>query len=282
MFTLGGNEAAESKKEAAMENIPHTDTSHELVLAAVYAVNKAAKKQRDLRYDCLELLREEEVDGFPPAGVRDELERKGLNWSIELNGVAFAPFAYAPAFRREKQTNPEKWPDAHGMAIDELILMGREYDEDDDEYMAALAEQEKLAEEAINAAEETIGGLHEILHSAKERKKRLCQLKADAIAKLQVPFVGFHRGEGQHELYAFFNEDDYGFHMPVRFNYDEGYWEITSVEEVDEALWDLGDEMPELLNDDVVSMISAEVNEEKLLGLSEDEAVAILEEYLAG
>lgn len=266
------------ESEAKQQEVPRNT-----VIAAVYTVSKAAKKQRDLGNGTVKLLVDGDIDGVPPTDVQMELARKGLReWDIELNDTSFSPFAYAPAFRYEKQANPEKWPDAHGMAIDELEFMGRGYDEDDDKYMKALKEQEALAEEAINAAEAVINALHEILHSAKERKKRLYQLKADAIAKLQVPFAGFHRGEGQHELYAFFAEGDYGFHMPIYFNCDEGYWEITGVEEVDEALWDLGDEMPELLHDDVVDMISAEVNEEKSLGLSEDEAVAILEEYLAG
>lgn len=282
MLILGGNKAAENEKDVTMKKDEHaTEISRGDILAAIRVIDDAAETQRNLHDDTLKLLIYEDADGFPSANVQTELNRRGLKWDIDLNGVSLAPFAYAPAFHSERQENPEKWPDARDTAINELEIMRMPYDDDDEEYMAALAKQEKLAEVAIDAAEATIEGLHEILRNAKERWKYLRVLEAEAITKLRIPFTGFYYDKSEHVLHACFKEGSGDFRMLVPLDENAGCWEETGVEEVDELLWGLGCDLPELLPNDTVDVMSAEANKEKSFGFSEDEAIAIVKDFLA-
>lgn len=260
-----------SKKQTAKRNA---------VIAAVCAVSKAAEKQWNLGNEGQQLLVDEDVDASLSADMQAALDIRGLEWNISLNGASFSPFAYAPASYDERRARPEKWPDAHGMAIDELELMGRAYDDDNVEYMKALAEQEKMAQKAIDAAEATITGLHEIVRAAKGRWKCLRALEAETISKFCIPFVGFRHDKCERELYACFKEGSYDFCMLVPFDESEGRWDEIGVETVDELLWGLGCGLPELLIDDGSDVAGAKGNEGKLSELSEEEAIAIVKEYL--
>lgn len=268
-------------------------------LAATYVVSKAAKVERDLKDEVAAALYDPGHDlESPSSTLLERLAEKGAEWDVTI-------FDYTePALALLADPNYGESRDYSNLALFELRdVRGIECD-DSEEYEALLEQLTEEASEAVCAAKRTQEALHKIMRGCKERSRSLYSLKHRALVKLGVPFIGFHRSKTGDVIFAFLAEGAYGYHIPLRKRadsydpapeewQDDGYfnrccedscsWEMSHIPAVDAALelLNASGSQPAYLSEEEIGRISSRIDTDKSLGLGVEEAIVILEEFLA-
>lgn len=167
----------------------------ERYLAALYVLNKEAKRLRDLRRNLMGFLFER-VD--PSEELEAYLHAEGIpTRNEEGRPINLVDFDYEETQARETcSALSDVLGNTEGAeALDEML-------------------------DHITACREAISTMHKLLSTMKEEQRRLYALKQKAVSTLGIPFVGYHRG-AHGELYEYYRQDEYGFHCPTDLDENE-------------------------------------------------------------
>lgn len=197
---------ADEKRKAVQRNrksnganttrgITMTACKDERYLAALYVLNKEAKRLRDLRRSLVDFLFEK-ID--PSKELEAYLHAEGIPTRNEDGRpINLVDFDYEEAQARE------------ACSVLSDVLGNTEGAEALDEML-----------DRITACREAISTMHELLSTMKDEQRSLYALKQQAVSTLGIPFVGYHKG-AHGELYEYYRQDEYGFHCPTDLDESE-------------------------------------------------------------